>query len=151
MDRTLIVIKPDAVQRHRMGRILTRFEAKGLKIVGLKMLAVSQELAERMYEVHQGKPFHQPLLKFITASPVVAGVLEGADVIPVVRGLLGATNCAEAAPGTIRGDFGMSTRYNLVHASDSPESAAREIPLFFSEDELVSYAFRDEGWIYPDA
>jgi nucleoside-diphosphate kinase len=148
MERTLVVLKPDAVQRQLVGRIVSRLEAKGLKLVGLKMLSVSTELAERMYEGHKGKDFYAPLMEFITASPVVAMVLEGVNTIAVTRSLMGPTFGPDAPGGTIRGDFGMSMRYNLVHGSDSPESAAREIPLFFADDELVTYELRDEAWIY---
>ena len=148
MERTLVVLKPDAVQRQLVGTIVSRLEAKGLKLVGMKMLSVSSELAERMYEVHQGKDFYEPLMKFITASPVVAVVLEGVNAIAVTRSLMGPTFGPDAPGGTIRGDLGMSRRYNLVHGSDSPESAEREIPLFFSDDELVCYELRDEAWIY---
>ncbi len=148
MEQTLILLKPDAVQRGLAGTILARFEAKGLKIVGLKMLTVSRELAERHYAVHQGKEFYAALLDFITAGPVVAAVLEGNEAIAVSRALIGATFGPEAEPGTIRGDYALSRRYNLIHGSDSPASAAREIPLFFSPAELVQYARPADEWIY---
>ena len=151
MDRTLVVLKPDAVQRALLGRILTRFEQKGLKIVGLKMLRVSRERAERMYHVHREKDFYEPLVRFITSGPVVAAVVEGQDVVNVVRGMLGPTCGAEAPAGTIRGDFGMSTRSNLVHASDSAESAGQEMGLFFTPAELVDYELSLGLWVYVEA
>lgn len=147
MERTLIVLKPDAVQRQLAGRILDRFERKGLKIVGLKMLRVDEDLARRMYSEHEGKPFHGPLVTFITASPVVAMVLEGPGAVAVCRSLMGPTFGPDAPGGTIRGDFGMSRRYNLIHGSDSPESAAREIPLFFQPGELCDYDLAVGEWV----
>jgi nucleoside-diphosphate kinase len=148
MERTLIVLKPDAVQRQLVGRILARFEQKGLKIVALKMLQVTEELARRMYAEHEGKDFHEPLMAFITASPVVAMVLEGNGAVAVCRKLLGKTFGPDAEPGTIRGDFGMSKRYNLIHGSDSPESARREAAVLFGDDEYVDYELRAAQWIY---
>jgi nucleoside-diphosphate kinase len=148
MERTLIVLKPDALQRQLAGRIIERFERKGLKIVGMKMLRVGDDLARRMYSVHEGKDFYGPLVEFITASPVVAMVLEGCGAIAVCRTLMGPTSGAEAPAGTIRGDFGMARRYNLIHGSDSPESAAREIPLFFQPDEMVQYELVASQWVY---
>ncbi len=148
MERTLIVLKPDAVQRQLVGRIVGRFERKGLKIVAMKLLSVSRDLARRMYSVHEGKSFYDALVEFITASPVVAVVLEGAGAIGVCRTLMGPTFGPDAPGGTIRGDFGMSRRYNLIHGSDSPEAAAREIPLFFAPGELVDYELIAERWIY---
>jgi nucleoside-diphosphate kinase len=148
MQQTLIVLKPDAVQRQLVGRIVGRFEQKGLKLVGLKMLQVSQDLARRMYSVHEGKPFYEPLMKFITASPVVAMVWEGNGAIDVCRKLMGPTFGPDAPGGTVRGDFGMSKRYNLIHGSDSPESAQREIPLFFAAEEICRYDLVGAEWIY---
>jgi len=148
MEQTLVVLKPDAVQRQLVGRILSRFEEKGLKIIGLKMVAVTPALAEQMYRVHQGKDFYEPLKEFITASPVVAMVLRGVNAITVTRAMMGPTFGPDAPAGTIRGDFGMSRRYNLIHGSDSSESAEREIPLFFRPEELTDYPLRDEAWIY---
>ncbi|HUS48082.1 MAG TPA: nucleoside-diphosphate kinase [Phycisphaerae bacterium] len=148
MERTLVLLKPDAVQRQLVGRIIARFEAKGLKITGLKMMNVSQELAREVYKPHKGKDFYEPLMAFITSAPVVAAVLEGKDAIAVVRAMLGPTFGPDAPPGTIRGDLGMSKRYNLVHGSDSPASASREISLFFSPGELVDYELLSEKWIY---
>jgi len=148
LERTLIVLKPDAVQRQFVGRIVSRFERKGLKIVGMKLLRVSPELAARMYRIHKSKSFYEPLIEFITASPVVAMVLEGVEAIAVCRSLMGPTFGPDAPGGTIRGDFGMSKRYNLIHGSDSPDSAAMEIPLFFAEGEVADYELISDGWIY---
>lgn len=148
MERTLIVLKPDAVQRQLVGQIVSRFERKGLKIVGMKLLRVSPDLAARMYGVHEDKSFYEPLIEFITASPVVAMVLEGVGAIAVCRTLIGPTFGPDAPGGTIRGDFGMSKRYNLIHGSDSPESAGLEIPLFFAEEELADYELISGGSIY---
>ena len=148
MEKTLILIKPDAVQRQLVGRIIARFEAKGLKIAALKMLHVSRDLATKLYSLHKGKDFYEPLMEFITASPVVAIVLEGVGAIAIARSLMGATFGPDAAAGTIRGDFGASKRYNLVHGSDSAESAAGEIPLLFDEDELMDYDLINSSWIY---
>lgn len=147
MERTLVLLKPDAVQRRLVGRIIARLEDKGLKIVGLKMIRVSRELAERHYAEHREKPFFSELVSFITSAPVVALVVEGPRAVEVVRKLMGRTNPLEAEPGTIRGDFGLSVTMNLIHGSDSPASAAREIALFFREEELVSYAAADAAWL----
>jgi nucleoside-diphosphate kinase len=147
MERTLIVLKPDAVQRQLAGRIIERFERKGLKIVGLKMLRVDGDLARKMYGEHEGKDFYRPLVEFITASPIVAMVLQGPGAIAICRSLIGPTFGPDAPAGTIRGDLGMSRRYNLIHGSDSPESAAREIPLFFEPGELCEYDLVAGEWI----
>lgn len=151
MERTLILLKPDAVARQLVGRITDRFEAKGLKIVAMKMLRVSAELAGRLYQAHRGEEFYRPLVEFITAGPVVAMVAEGVGAIEIARSLMGSTFGPEAAPGTIRGDFGASRRYNLVHGADSQESASREIPMFFSEDELLDYDPAALRWVYARA
>jgi len=148
MERTLIVLKHDAVQRQLAGRILQRFEDKGLKLAGIKMLQVSEALARGMYAEHEGKDFHAALIEFITAGPVVAVVLEGQGAVAVSRALIGPTSGPDAPGGTIRGDFGLSRRYNLVHGSDSLASAAREIALFFRDDELIDYSLHGERWIY---
>lgn len=150
MDRTLIVLKPDAVQRGLVGRILARLEQKGLKLVGLKLLGVSRETAERMYAEHRDRDFYEPLVRFLTSGPVVAVAVDGRNAAHVVRTLVGATFAAEAAPGTLRGDLGMSTRSNLVHASDGADSARREMPLFFRPDELVDYSLDLERWVYVE-
>lgn len=147
MERTLVLLKPDAVQRRLVGRIISRFEDKGLKIVGMKLMQVTQELAERHYAEHREKPFFSELVSFITSSPIVAMVVEGPGAISEVRRLMGKTDPREAAPGTIRGDYGLSITQNLVHGSDSPESAAREIPIFFSEGEIFDYSMADEPWL----
>src|SRR2546430_2598032 len=147
MQRTLIIFKPDCVQRRLVGRVLDRFEAKGLRIAALKLLKVDPALAEKHYAEHQGKPFFDGLLRFITGSPVVVSVLEGPEAIAVVRMLLGATNGVVAAPGTVRGDFSISKQNNLVHGSDSPESAQREIALWFRPEEIVDYAIAGEEWV----
>jgi len=150
MERTLVVVKPDAVQRQLVGEIVSRLERKGLKIVAMKMLTLDLPLARRMYAVHEGKEFHEPLIAFMTASPVVAIVVVGNEAIPVVREMLGPTFGPDAPAGTIRGDFGMSRRYNLVHASDSPASADHEIPLFFDESDIQDYPLDAEHWIYAE-
>jgi nucleoside-diphosphate kinase len=145
-ERTLVLIKPDAVQRTLTGRILARYEERGLKIVGLKLMAVSRDLAERHYAVHQGKPFFRGLVDFITSRPLVALALEGPNAIAIVRGMNGATRPNEAASGTIRGDFALETAQNLVHASDSPETAEGELALWFRADELISYDREVDRW-----
>ena len=150
MTKTLIVLKPDSVQRQLVGEIIARFERKGLKIVALKMLRLSLQRAQRMYAVHEGKEFHARLVEFMTAAPVVAMVAVGKEVIHVVRDMVGPTFGPDAPGGTIRGDFGMSRRYNLIHASDSPESADYEIPIFFDDDEIQDYHLDGEHWIYAE-
>ncbi|HEX7103138.1 MAG TPA: nucleoside-diphosphate kinase [Nitrolancea sp.] len=147
MERTLIIVKPDGVQRGLIGAVIERFERRGLKIAGLKMIQVSRELAEQHYAEHRGKPFFEGLVGFITSSPVVVGVLEGPNAIDVVRATVGATNPATSAPGTIRADFGLTIGRNLIHASDGPDAAQREVSLFFSPDELVSYERSIDGWL----
>ena len=150
-EQTLILIKPDAVQRLLAGRILARFEDRGLKIVGLKLVTVSRELAERHYDVHRSKPFFGGLVDFITSSPLIAAVLEGPNAIAVVRAMVGATRPHEAAPGTIRGDLALETAQNLVHASDGPETATAELALWFEPDELVAYERDIDRWaLAPD-
>jgi nucleoside-diphosphate kinase len=147
VERTLIIVKPDGVQRGLVGAVIERFERRGLKIVGLKMIQVSRELAEQHYAEHRGKPFFEGLVGFITSSPVVVGVLEGPSAIDVVRATVGATNPATSAPGTIRADFGLTIGRNLIHASDGPDAAQREVSLFFSPDELVSYERSIDSWL----
>jgi nucleoside-diphosphate kinase len=147
MERTLVLLKPDAVQRRLIGRIVSRFEDKGLKIVGLKLMRVTEELAQRHYAEHREKPFFEELVSFITSSPIVAMVVEGPGAIEEVRKLMGKTNPRDAAPGTIRGDWGLSITMNLVHGSDSPASAAREIPIFFSAEEILDYTTADAPWL----
>jgi nucleoside-diphosphate kinase len=147
MERTLVIIKPDGVQRGLIGPILTRLERRGLRFAGLKLMQITPELASRHYAVHKGKPFYEPLIQFITSGPVVVAAVEGNDAINIVRNTLGATNPADAAPGTIRADFGLEIGRNLVHGSDGNETASYEIPLFFDEQELVSYERAVDGWI----
>ncbi len=147
MERTLVLLKPDALQRRLAGQIIARFEAKGLKIVGVKLVQVTREVAARHYAEHVGKPFYEDLVSFITSAPVVALVIGGPRAIEAVRGLMGKTNPFDAAPGTIRGDYGLSVGMNLVHGSDSPASAAREIPLFFAPEEILDYRLTDAAWL----
>jgi len=147
-ERSLVILKPDAVHRQLVGRITARFEAKGLKIVAMKMSRLSRQQAERQHAPHKGKHFYEPLLDFVTAAPVVLMVLEGKDAVAVTRSLMGPTFGPEAPPGTIRGDFGMSKRFNLVHGSDSAQAAEAEIPLYFAPDELLDYELRAFPWIY---
>ncbi|HSJ57722.1 MAG TPA: nucleoside-diphosphate kinase [Anaerolineae bacterium] len=147
MERTLVIIKPDAVQRGLIGPILTRLERRGLRLAALKLVQITPELAARHYAVHQGKPFYEPLVQFITSAPVVVAVVEGRNAIEVVRNTMGATNPTQANPGTIRGDFGIEVGRNLIHGSDGPDTAAFEIPLFFSDAEIVAYERAVDGWI----
>jgi nucleoside-diphosphate kinase len=147
MQQTLVIFKPDCVQRRLVGAILARFEAKGLRIAALKMIQVDRGLADRHYAEHRGKPFFEGLIGFIISAPVVVGVLEGNEAVAVVRSMLGATSGVAAAPGTIRGDFSISKQNNLVHGSDSPESAQREIALWFRPDELVPYELAGAQWV----
>jgi len=148
LERTLVIIKPDAVQRGLIGEIILRLERRGLRIAGMKLLQVSDELARRHYAIHEGKPFFPGLIQFITSGPVVVMALEGANAIEITRATMGATAPVKAAPGTIRADFGMQIGFNLVHGSDGPETAATELALWFSPDELVSYQRAIDPWIY---
>jgi nucleoside-diphosphate kinase len=148
METTLIILKPDAVQRGLMGRIIGRFEDKGLQVVGAKMMVISPELAARHYESHQGKPFYDGLVRFMTSSPVLVLALRGVGAITISRKMMGATFGSNAEPGTIRGDFGVSNSFNLIHGSDSPEAAARELSLFFADGEVLTLDRAIEGWIY---
>ena len=148
MERTLVLLKPDAVGRALVGTILARLEAKGLRLAGLKMMPVSPELAERHYAVHRGKPFYPGLVRFITSGPVVAACFEGRKAVEAVRKLAGATDGAEAAPGSIRGDLAESTRFNLVHASDSAQAAAEELARFFRPEELMAVSREELRWTY---
>ncbi len=147
MERTLIIVKPDAVQRGLVGPIITRFEQRGLRIVGIKLVQIARHLAERHYAVHKGKPFYEGLLDYITSGPVVVMALEGPRAIAVARATMGATRPVEASPGTIRGDFGLEVGRNLVHGSDGPETARFELCLFFDESELVSWTRDTDRWI----
>ena len=148
METTLIILKPDAVQRGLMGRIVTRFEDKGLQIVGCKLMKISQELAAKHYEAHKSKGFYPGLVKFMTSSPVLVLAVQGMGAIGICRKMMGATFGSKAEPGTIRGDFGVSNSFNLIHGSDSPEAAEREISLFFRSDEVLSFARASESWVY---
>ena len=146
-ERTLIIVKPDGVQRGLTGEIISRFERRGFKIVGLKLMQVGRELAARHYEAHAGKPFYEPLIEFITCSPVVALALQGRDAVRLARNMMGALNPEDAAAGTIRGDLAISKQYNVVHGSDSPENGEREISLFFTTDEILDYPRDMENWL----
>jgi nucleoside-diphosphate kinase len=146
-ERTLVLIKPDGVQRGLVGEIIHRFERRGLKLVGLKMIAVSPTMAARHYAEHEGKPFYDGLIRFITSSPVVAMVLEGREAVTVVRGLMGATDPLKAGAGTVRGDLALDHGMNLIHGSDSSARAQQEIELFFTPDELLPYERSIDRWI----
>ncbi|BDG31591.1 nucleoside diphosphate kinase [Parageobacillus thermoglucosidasius] len=148
MERTFIMVKPDGVQRNLIGEIVARFEKKGFQLVGAKLMQVSRELAEQHYAEHKERPFFGELVDFITSGPVFAMVWEGENVIATARQMMGKTNPQEAAPGTIRGDYGLTVGKNVIHGSDSPESAEREIRLFFKEEELVDYSKLMNQWIY---
>jgi nucleoside-diphosphate kinase len=150
-ERTLVLIKPDGVQRLLTGRILARYEDRGLKLIGLKMIHVDRDLAERHYAIHREKPFFGSLVDFITSAPLVAAVLEAPNAIAVVRAMNGATRPDEAVPGTIRGDFALETAQNLVHASDSAENAADEIALWFAPDELLDHDRDIDRWVLAPA
>jgi nucleoside-diphosphate kinase len=147
IQRSLVIVKPDGVQRGLSTAILERLERRGLKIAGLKLMQVSRELAERHYGEHQGKPFYEGLVSYITSGPVVVAVFEGPNAVAIIRTTMGATNAAQAAPGTIRGDFAIEIGRNLIHGSDSPESAAREVDLFFGSDGVLSYERDIDRWI----
>lgn len=147
MERTFIILKPDAVQRGLIGEIIARFERRGLKIVAMKFMQVSDELARKHYAVHEQRPFFAGLIQYITSAPVLAMVVEGTNAIAVVRNTVGATKPAEAAPGTIRADFGLEIGRNLVHASDGPDTAANEIALWFGDD-LVIWQRANDPWIF---
>lgn len=150
MEQTLVLIKPDGVQRQLIGEIISRFEQRGLKVVGLKMMQLDRETAQTHYQAHEDKPFFEDLIEYITSEPLIAGVLEGPSAISLVRNMMGATFCQDADPGTIRGDLGHSKSMNLVHGSDSAASAEREISLFFSPDELFQYDLPSENWLHTD-
>lgn len=147
MQRTFLMVKPDGVQRGLMGEIVSRFERKGFKLAGCKLMQISREQAEHHYKEHQGKPFFNELVDFITAAPVLGMVWEGDDVIAISRLMMGKTNALDAAPGTIRGDYAAHTNFNVIHGSDSPESAEREINHFFAANELFDYEKAVARWI----
>jgi nucleoside-diphosphate kinase len=148
MERTLVIVKPDGVQRGLIGPILSRLEARGLKIVGLKFLQVQQHLAERHYAEHEGKPFYPGLLQYITSGPVAVACFEGSNAVQIVRNTIGATNPLSATAGTIRGDFALDIGRNLIHASDALATAERELALWFNEGELVSYERSTDRWVF---
>ncbi|ASE36102.1 MULTISPECIES: nucleoside-diphosphate kinase [Staphylococcus] len=148
MERTFLMLKPDAVQRNLIGEVVSRIERKGLKLVGAKLMTVPRSLAETHYSEHQGKPFYEGLVSFITSAPVFAMVVEGEDAVDVSRHIIGETNPSEAAPGTIRGDFGLTIGRNIIHGSDSTESADKEINLWFNPEELSDYTANNEAWLY---
>ncbi len=149
-ERTLILVKPDGVQRGLAGEIVSRLESRGLRIVGLRMMQVDEALAKRHYGEHEGKPFFDGLIDYITSSPIIAAVLEGTKAIEVVRRTMGVTDPAEAGPGTIRGDLGLELGRNLIHGSDGPDSAAREIALFFDDSQTFDYARDIDRWIFEE-
>ncbi|MSR18466.1 MAG: nucleoside-diphosphate kinase [Phycisphaerales bacterium] len=148
METTLIILKPDAVQRGLIGQIISRLEDKGLQIVGAKMMQISQDLAAKHYKDHAGKPFYEGLVRFMTSSPVVVLAVRGIGAIAICRGLMGATFGSKAAAGTIRGDFGVSNSFNLIHGSDGPEAALREIGLFFQAGEVLEFKRPQDAWVY---
>ncbi len=150
MERTLIILKPDAVQRRLVGEVIGRFERKGLRIAAMKLMKISAETAATHYADHKGKPFYDSLVGFMTSEPVVAMVLEGHKAIEVCRKLMGATFGFAAEPGTIRGDFGISNQFNLVHGSDSADAAKREIEIFFAEGGVIDYSVADDAWNAAD-
>lgn len=148
MQRTLIILKPDAIQRGLVGRIITRFEEKGLHLVAVKFLIAPEPLLEKHYEVHKGKPFYEKLVSFMGSSPVLAMVWEGVGAVAICRNMMGATFGSKADPGTIRGDFGVSNSFNLIHGSDSEETASFEINLWFNAEELAEWNAAQTGWVY---
>jgi len=151
LEKSLVILKPDAVQRGLVGPIFSRLEQRGLKFIGLKLLQMDTSLAQHHYSVHEGKPFYESLVSYITSGPVVVIAFAGKDVIRIVRNTVGATKPADAAPGTIRGDFGLEIGRNLIHASDSPENGEHEVALFFQPDELVEGWQRSvDAWVYEE-
>jgi nucleoside-diphosphate kinase len=151
MERTLIILKPDSLQRGLIGEILSRFEKKGLQIVGMKLMTITEELAATHYAPHKSKPFYEGLVRFMTSSPVVVLALQGKGVIDVSRKMMGATFGFKAEPGTIRGDYGVSASFNLIHGSDSPEAAKAELALWFKPEELLTYDLASRVWTYDYA
>lgn len=148
MERTLILIKPDGVQRGLIGEIIARIEKRGLKLAGLKLMQATEELAKQHYAEHQARPFFGSLVEFITSGPLVALAVEGPNAIAQMRKMMGSTNPQDAAPGTVRGDYALTVAYNIIHGSDGPESAARELKIFFKDDELVTYKRNVDPWIF---
>ncbi len=151
METTLIILKPDAVQRGLMGQIISRFENKGLQIVGMKMMQITRDLAATHYKDHQGKPFYDGLVGFMTSSPVCVMAVRGIGAIAICRSMMGATFGSKAASGTIRGDFGVSNSFNLIHGSDSPEAAERELSLFFNNGEVLDFERAGDRWVYDSS
>ena len=150
MERTLVLIKPDAMQRGLAGEIISRIERRGLRVVAMRLFQMDEALARRHYAEHEGKPFFEGLISYITACPIVAAVFEGTDAVETVRKTMGATNPAQAEAGTIRGDLALETGRNLIHGSDSPDSARREIPLFFEESDIYDYQRDVDRWLFED-
>ena len=151
METTLVLVKPDGVQRRLVGRILARFEEKGLQVTGLKLALLPRSLLERHYGAHKGKPFYEGLVTYMASSPVVAVALRGRNAVAVVRKMMGATFGSKAEPGTIRGDLAISDGFNLVHGSDSPESAEKEVALFFAPGEVLDWKPGDQHWVYDSS
>ncbi|MBP6102735.1 MAG: nucleoside-diphosphate kinase [Leptotrichiaceae bacterium] len=150
MEKTFVMIKPDGIQRELVGDIIQRIENKGMSMVAMKLMSIPKELCEKHYECHKEKPFYGELVKFMTSGPVLAMVLEGRDVIRIMRKIAGATSPKEALPGTIRGDFAADVEHNLIHTSDSEENAEREINLFFKKEEIINYSLTNKKWIYSN-
>ncbi|HOX38023.1 MAG TPA: nucleoside-diphosphate kinase [Candidatus Brocadiia bacterium] len=148
MDRTLVILKPDTVQRRLIGTIIARIEKRGLQIAAMRMARATPEQIKNLYSPHEGKHFYDALVRYASSGPVVLMALEGLNAIQVVRAMLGKTFCSEAQPGTIRGDFGLSNRFNLIHASDSPEAAKRELAIFFQPNDFLDYTPCDVQWVY---
>lgn len=148
MERTLIILKPDAVQRHLVGKIISRFEEKGFQVIGLKMTRISEAMARKHYAIHEGKDFFEPLIRYISSGPLIVMVLKGKDAIEVARKMMGSTFGSKGEPGTIRGDYAVSNRFNLIHGSDSAETAEKEISIFFKKEELFEYNMNDLQWVY---
>ena len=148
METTLVLLKPDALERRLTGEIVQRFERKGLQVVGMKMLQVPRAQAEKQYAAHEGKDFYEPLVRYMSNHPVIAMALRGKDAVRIVRAMTGATFGSQAAPGTIRGDLALSNRFNLIHASDSPEAAKRELAIYFQPDEIFDIPQSDLDWVY---
>jgi len=148
IHRTFVMLKPDTVQRNLVGEIISRFERRGLKIVAMKLILMDEGTARGLYSMHEGKEFYEPLIKYVMSGPSVVCVIEGYEAIKAIRNMLGATNPLESDAGSIRGDYGLFLRRNVVHASDSPDTAEREIDLFFKPDEIIEYKKADEDWVY---
>ncbi|MDN3515592.1 MAG: nucleoside-diphosphate kinase [Candidatus Brocadia sp.] len=148
MEKTLIILKPDAVQRRLLGKILSRFEEKGFQLLGLKMIQIPESLARRHYAMHEGRDFFEPLIRYTISAPVLVMVLKGKNAVEIVRKMMGATFGSKAEPGTIRGDYAISNRFNLIHGSDSPTNAEKEIGIFFRKEELFEYNPADIQWLY---